>query len=99
MKTTAHAIISSATGLGLASFTIISFIIAGIAAPATVLSFSLLAVYGMCEIAVIDYTPLNLARGRQALFAETSNEAAANPNGAPTAIRFEKAATNDRAAA
>ncbi len=56
MKTTARSIISAATGLGLAAFTIISAFTAGANASATVIAFALLAIFGMLEIAILSYS-------------------------------------------
>jgi hypothetical protein len=97
MKTTAHTIISSATGFGLAAFTIASFAIAGIAAPATVLGFSFLAVYGICEMAFIDYTPLRRSR---AAAVRNSNESAPAVRRVvvPAIVEFERSIDARRAA-
>jgi hypothetical protein len=92
MKTTAHSIISSATGFGLAAFTVISFLTAGIAAPATVLGFSFLAVYGLCEMAFIDYTPLHRTH------LSVVRPAYAGRVIVPAIVEFEKASVSRRAA-
>ncbi len=55
MNTTARSTLSTSTALGLASFTITSAFTAGAAAPATLLGFGLLAVYGLIEIVIVSY--------------------------------------------
>lgn len=45
----------SATALGLASFTATSAVVSGLFAAPTVVGFSLLAVYGLVEIALLSY--------------------------------------------
>jgi len=63
MKTTARFLLSAATGLGLAAFLVFSAFTAGANAPATVIAFALLAIYGMLEIAILSYaTPRYLTR-------------------------------------
>jgi hypothetical protein len=57
MKTTARSLLS-ALGLGLAAFTALSFLVAGFAASTTVTGIALLTVYGIFEIALIDYAPI-----------------------------------------
>jgi hypothetical protein len=99
MKTTAHSIISSAAGFGLAAFTIVSFLTAGIAAPATVLGFSFLAVYGLCEMAFIDYTPLRVARVAAAPVVNTRAIAATRHVVVPAIVEFEPRRTSERRAA
>jgi len=55
MKTTARSIISATTGLGLTAFTLFSAFAYGTPAPATVLGFAFLSIYGLLEIAVLSY--------------------------------------------
>ena len=62
MKTNSRSVVSAAAGVGLAAATIISAVATGIAAPATVISFGLLAIYGLLEIAVVSYAPRRAAR-------------------------------------
>jgi hypothetical protein len=80
---TARSLFSVTTGLGLATFTAIAFVTAGIAAPATVMGFSFLAVYGMFEIALLDSAPPARVR-------------AVRPAG--TVVHFSVPACNRRAA-
>jgi hypothetical protein len=98
MKNTAHSIISTATGLGLAAFTVISFFTAGIAAPATVLGFSFLAVYGLCEMAFIDYTPLRVGGVRRLALAPAPKATVSRPI-VPAIVEFEHTEPARRAAA
>lgn len=55
MNTNIRFTLSTSIALGLVSFAITSAIVAGVAAPATLAGFGLLAVYGMIEIAVVSY--------------------------------------------
>jgi hypothetical protein len=64
---TARSLLSATTGLGLSALTTVSFLTAGIAAPATVLGISFLAVYGLFEIAVLETRPIDLRSARAAL--------------------------------
>jgi hypothetical protein len=64
MNTRIHFILSASVSIGLASFAGISAFLLGVAAPATLLSFGLLAVYGMLEIAVLSYQSPRLVRLR-----------------------------------
>lgn len=97
MKTTAHTIISTATGLGLAVFTIASFLIAGPAAPATLLGFSFLAVYGMSEMAMIEYTPLGARRPARRNPGQATPRAAGHTT-VPAIVEFERPASRRCAA-
>lgn len=56
MNTSLRSLLSAATGFGLAGFTVFSASTAGILADTTVIAFSLLAIYGLLEIAMISYT-------------------------------------------
>jgi hypothetical protein len=56
MKTTARSLLSAVTGLGLATFMLISAFTFGANAPATVIAFSLLVIYGLLEIAILSYS-------------------------------------------
>jgi hypothetical protein len=98
MKNTAHSIISTATGIGLAAFTVISFFTAGLAAPATVLGFSFLAVYGLCEMAFIDYTPLRVSGARRPALAPAPKPAVRRTI-IPAIVEFEHSEPVRRAAA
>jgi hypothetical protein len=62
MKITAHTLISSVTGLSLVAYTLVSLINEGPATPGAVLGFSFLAVYGLLEMALIEYVPLGHSR-------------------------------------
>ncbi len=55
MKTTARTVLSAAAGFGLAAFTLVSAFTAGINGSTTVIAFSLLAIYGLLEIAMLSY--------------------------------------------
>lgn len=66
-NTTARFILSAASGLGLAAFTLISALILGPAARETLVGFSLLAIYGLLEIAILSYrTPRPMVRPARA---------------------------------
>lgn len=67
MKTSFRSILSAVTGLGLAAFTFISAFTVGVDAPATVLAFSLLTVFGLVEIAILSYMPRRLLARPRAL--------------------------------
>ena len=62
MNTRIHSILSASAALGLASFTSVSAFVLGVAAPATLLSFGLLAVYGLLEITLVSYQSPRLIR-------------------------------------
>ena len=55
MNTNIRSTLSTSISLGLVSFAITSALVASVAAPATVISFGLLAVYGLIEIAIVSY--------------------------------------------
>lgn len=55
MKSPARTIFSAVAGLGLAAFTVISAFAGGFNGTSTVVAFSLLAVYGIFEIALLSY--------------------------------------------
>lgn len=95
MKTTAHTILSSATGFGLAALTIASFAVAGIAAPATVLGLSSLAVYALFEMACIEYTPVRRSVRTPVVSVRTSPRRAV----VPAIVEFASSGTSRRAAA
>lgn len=56
--------LSAATALGLVSFTTSSAVFAGLFATPTVVAFSLLAVYGVFEIAILSYATPRVAKAR-----------------------------------
>jgi hypothetical protein len=62
MKITAHALLSTLVGSTLAAYTVINFVSEGFAAPGAVLGLSFLAVYGLLEMALIEYVPLGSSR-------------------------------------
>ena len=84
---TARFVLSISAGLGLAAFTAISFVASGISAPSTVLGFSFLTVYGLFEIALLDYAPA---------VRTSSVRAARNPG---RLVEFPAAPANHRRAA
>jgi hypothetical protein len=57
MHSTARKITSATIGLGLASLSVAFAFTIGVQAPATVLTFALLAIYGLAEIAIVSYAP------------------------------------------
>ena len=63
MKITAHALLSTLVGSTLAAYTVISFMSEGFAAPGAALGLSFLVVYGLLEMALIEYVPLGSSRG------------------------------------
>lgn len=88
MKSITHTLLSSAAGFGLAAFTLVSFALGGFAAPETAMGFSFLVVYGLCEMAFIDYTPLRAsAGGRRTVPSLARFRAPAHPVGAETLRR------------
>lgn len=64
MTSSTRTTLSAATALGLVSFTTSSAFFAGLFATPTLVAFSLLAVYGMLEIAILSYAtpPVRAAR-------------------------------------
>jgi len=55
MNTNIRFTLSASTALGLVSFVVTSALVSSLAAPATLVGFGLLAVYGMVEIAIASY--------------------------------------------
>lgn len=66
MTTNIRTTLSSATALGLVSFTATSALISGLFATTTVVGFALLAVYGVFEIALLSYAAPKLTAARPA---------------------------------
>jgi hypothetical protein len=76
MKITAHTLVSSVIASSLAAYTVISFLSEGLPAPGAVLGFSFLAVYGLCEMAFIEYVPLGYVRSARRPAATTARKRA-----------------------
>lgn len=55
MNTTAHTLISSSIATGLALFTLLSTVIAGLGSTATITGISLFVAFGMIEIMIQSY--------------------------------------------
>lgn len=55
MNTNIRSTVSTSIALGLISFSVTSALVSSVAAPATLVAFGLLAVYGMIEIAIVSY--------------------------------------------
>jgi len=55
MNTNIRSAVSTSIALGLVSFTVTSALVSSVAAPATLVAFGLLAVYGMIEITLVSY--------------------------------------------
>ena len=65
MKSTLRTILSTSVGLALFAAVAISCVAQGFAGDATVLSFALLVVYGLFEIAVLSYLPTPAMRSHR----------------------------------
>jgi hypothetical protein len=57
MNNSARTIITGSTGIAIIAFTAVSAAVAGFAAPATVIGVGAFVVWGLIEIAMVDYVP------------------------------------------
>lgn len=94
MNTNIRSTVSTSIALGLVSFAVTSALVSSVAAPATLVAFGLLAVYGMIEITLVSYEGPHF-------IAPASSEPADAPQAArPRAvIQFPVAARRDLARA